>query len=212
MELIVLWFTSDNHFFHKNIIRLSGRPFSGLAEMHEYMIQEWNKRIKPTEKVYVLGDFSFANVRMTERILSRLMGYKILIKGNHDMPAHKCLAAGFQEVHENIFIELNGKKIFLSHFPYHPMKRYNKNPDGSVYVDDGDHTLDRRYLHKRIVDDGQHFLLHGHVHGAYRQRDRQINVGVDAWGYKPVSHEKLINMIEEGEQEILIEAAYDIED
>ena len=30
-----LWFTSDTHFCHENIIRFSGRPFRDAAEMNE---------------------------------------------------------------------------------------------------------------------------------------------------------------------------------
>lgn len=191
----MMWFTSDTHFFHNNIIRLSNRPFSGLAEMHEHFIDEWNKRVRPTEHVYVLGDFSFANVNMTRRIVDRLLGHKILIKGNHDPAAHKVLAMGFQEVHENIFIKMGNQKVFLSHFPYHPMTRYQKNSDGSIISDANEGPMDKRYLHKRIIDDGESWLLHGHVHGAWQRQGRQINVGVDVWNYKPVSHEKLLAVI-----------------
>lgn len=195
----MIWFTADMHFHHNNIIKLSNRPFSNLSEMHEHFIAEWNKRVKPTELVYVLGDFSFANVDATKLILDRLLGHKILVKGNHDAPAHKCLAAGFQEVHENIYIQLDGKKIFLSHFPYHPMTYYEKNPDGSVTIHYWAAGHDQRYLHKRIVDDGQSWLLHGHVHKSWKQNGRQINVGVDVWDYKLVSHEKILSIIEKGE-------------
>ncbi len=203
----MIWFTSDPHYWHKNIIRLSGRPFAHLHEMHEHLIQEWNKRVKPTEKVYVLGDFSFGSVGMTKGILDRLLGHKILIKGNHDMASHKMLAAGFQEVHENIFENIGNQRVLLSHFPYHPMQRYHKNPDGSVIADDAAYVGDRRYLHKRIVDDGEHWLLHGHVHGHYKQRGREINVGVDVWDFKPVPHEKILNMIEDGEQNLEVRNA-----
>lgn len=196
----MVWFTSDNHFFHKNVISHCKRPFATLHEMHEHMIHEWNKRIKPTEHVYVLGDFSFAGWTMTKKIVERLNGHKILIKGNHDLPAHKMLACGFNEVHENIWITLGSQKVLVSHFPFHPMTRYHRNSDGSVIADDVDMTLDRRYLHKRIVDDGEHWLLHGHVHCAWKQHGRQINVGVDQWDFKPVPHEKLLLMIEDGEK------------
>lgn len=196
----MIWFTSDNHFYHKNIIRLSNRPFADLTEMHEAFIEDWNKKVKPTELVYVIGDFSFSSTGPTKKIMDRLLGKKILIKGNHDMPAHKMLAAGFDEVHENIFIELGGHKVFLSHYPYHPMIAYGKYPNETVIGYPVGYKIDSRYLHKRIVDDGQSWLVHGHVHGAWKQNGRQINVGVDVWDYKLVSHEKLIRMIEAGPQ------------
>ena len=88
----MIWFTSDPHYFHKNVIRLCNRPFENLHVMHEHMIQEWNKRVKPNEKVYVLGDFAFSGWTLTKKILDRLNGHKILILGNHDLAAHKMLA------------------------------------------------------------------------------------------------------------------------
>lgn len=167
--------------------------------MHEHMIQEWNKRVKPNEKVYVLGDFAFSGWTLTKKILDRLSGHKILILGNHDLAAHKMLAAGFQEVHENIWIEIGAqKKVFLSHFPFHPMNAYGKYPDGRVYVGYPYEKIDTRYMHKRIVDDGESWLLHGHVHNAWKQNGRQINVGVDQWDFKLVPHEKILQMIEAG--------------
>ena len=196
----MIWFTSDNHFFHKNVISHCNRPFNNLHEMHEHMIQEWNKRVKPTEHIYVLGDFSFSGWTMTKKIVARLNGYKIFIKGNHDPAAHKLIAAGFNEVHENEWIKLGDQRVLLSHFPFHPMLNYHKNSDGSVIADDVDMSMDRRYLHKRIVDDGEQWLLHGHVHQHWKQNGRMINVGVDQWDFKPVPHDKILAMIEEGEK------------
>lgn len=194
----MIWFLSDPHFFHKNVIRLCDRPFVNMHEMHEFMIQEWNKRIKSNEKIYVLGDFAFSGWTLTKKILDRLNGHKILILGNHDLAAHKMLAAGFQEVHENIFIEIGAqKKVFLSHFPFHPMTSYS-NKYGVVTAEYPWEKVDKRYMHKRIVDDGEIWLLHGHVHGAWRQNGRQINVGVDVWDFKPVPHTKILQMIEAG--------------
>lgn len=204
----VVWFISDTHLWHKNIIRLSNRPFAHLHEMHEYIIQEWNKRVrKPTDKIYVLGDFTFANGTMTKPIVDRLNGYKIFIKGNHDRHAKHLLAMGFHEVHENIFIEIGNKqKVFLSHFPYHPMVSYQKPviltddqyPEPIIKYPEHWKRVDMRYMHKRIVDDGKSWLLHGHVHNAWVQNGRQINVGVDVNEFKPVSHHKILQMIAAG--------------
>jgi len=56
---------------------------------------------------------------------------------------------------------------------------------------------DRRTLHQRILDDGESILLCGHVHDKWKVKGRQINVGVDVWNYAPVSHEKILKLIEE---------------
>lgn len=194
----MIWFTSDNHFWHKNVIRLCNRPFAHLHEMHEYMIQEWNKRVKDNDKIYVLGDFSFANKTMTKPIIDRLKGHKILILGNHDRHAAKMVDMGFQEVHENIYIDIGHKqRVYLSHFPYHPMMIYRNNGK-NVEIEYPFEKIDKRYMHKRIVDTGEDWLLHGHVHCAWEQNGRQINVGVDVNGFAPVSHEKILQMIKAG--------------
>lgn len=167
--------------------------------MHQKIITEWNKRVKNTEHIYVLGDFSFGSIDKTTEILSQLSGYKIIIKGNHDMPAHKLIKMGFDEVHENLtFVLPGGIKVFLSHFPFHPMTKYQKLPDGAVFSDEASYVGDRRYLHKRIVDDGEKWLIHGHVHNSWKQSGKQINVGVDVWDFKPVSHEQIVNLINRG--------------
>jgi calcineurin-like phosphoesterase family protein len=198
----MIWFTSDTHFWHKNIIRLSKRPFDTLHQMHEHFIQEWNKRVQPNETVYVLGDFSFSNKTMTQPIISCLNGHKILILGNHDRHAKKMIEMGFDEVHENMYIEIGNKqKVYLSHYPFHPMNtfvRHKQGDDHKVAINWPYDKVDMRYMHKRIVDDGKMWLLHGHVHNAWLQNGRQINVGVDVWDYKPVPHEKILQLIEKG--------------
>lgn len=80
-----IWFTSDTHFFHQNIIKYSNRPYDSVEEMNEAMIAEWNSKVKKGDIVYHLGDFSFAKkVEKTMEIVERLNGSIFLIRGNHD--------------------------------------------------------------------------------------------------------------------------------
>ncbi len=189
----MLWFTSDLHFFHNNVIRNSGRPFKSMEEMHETLIENWNKRVGKKEVVYVLGDFSFGGMEKTKEILSRLKGYKILIKGNHDRDAEWMLRAGFDKVYENYYIELNpgNRKVFLSHFQYHPSwwRTIKLRVMGwGQYL---------RYNHKRMVDEGG-WLFMAHVHSRKKVwGDGMIHVGVDAWDYAPVSHTTLMKLMDE---------------
>lgn len=53
-----IFFTSDTHFGHNNIIKLSNRPFSSVEEMNEGLIERWNDVVGAEDIVYHLGDFS----------------------------------------------------------------------------------------------------------------------------------------------------------
>ena len=58
----------------------------------------------------------------------------------------------------------------------------------------GDSHDHDRFVAHRPVDRGA-WLLHGHVHERWQERDRMINVGVDAWDYRPVAEEQLAGLI-----------------
>src|SRR5689334_79272 len=59
------------------------RPFSCVEEMDNTMIQNWNKVVRPDDKVYHLGDVAMK--RSGVEILDQLNGDKRLIRGNHDI-------------------------------------------------------------------------------------------------------------------------------
>lgn len=174
------FYTSDHHFFHKNIIKLCNRPFNSLEEMHEKMIANWNDTVTPDDTVYYLGDFSFGSAEMSKRILNRLNGKKILIRGNHDKTSVTKL---FDQVHKDAALHVIDKLfINLSHYPYKDTEQdresYPAAPIKSPY------SLAM-------------WLLHGHVHNKWqvRPKDKMINVGVDVWGFKPVSEELIKKII-----------------
>jgi calcineurin-like phosphoesterase family protein len=77
----MIFFTSDTHFGHKNIIKFSNRPFYSIEEMDEVLIQNWNNVVGKNDTIYHLGDFCFGN---SKKYLKRLNGNIIRIKGSHD--------------------------------------------------------------------------------------------------------------------------------
>lgn len=201
----MIWLSSDQHFFHNNIIRFCNRPFKNLDEMHETMIKNWNQRVKSKERAYILGDFLFGGLTRLEKIIPRLNGEITLIRGNHDNASTRhYIELGFKDVRENELITLQkqgGEKVqvLLSHFPYYPIQKYTKlhKAGGSTYINlKLQDNYDIRYPHKRIVDTGEYWLIHGHVHQAWKVLGRQINVGVDVHDFKPVSHHKILEIIE----------------
>jgi len=79
-----LYFTSDPHFGHKNIIHFCERPFESVEEMNAKLIDNWNSVIKEDDLCFILGDFSMWGKQSWDNLLSRMIGRKILILGNHD--------------------------------------------------------------------------------------------------------------------------------
>lgn len=78
------WFVADEHFFHKNIIKYSKRPFKNLDEMHEKMISNHNSVVNKKDIVVHGGDFSFGNKEETWKIINQLNGTHFFIQGDHD--------------------------------------------------------------------------------------------------------------------------------
>lgn len=176
-----IWFTSDTHYGHHNIISYCGRPFQSSDEMNRDMVRRFNESVKPEDTTYHLGDFSL-NEKMVPIILPILNGTHHLIAGNHDQchprrskwqkATERYLGYGFKSVQ----IEASLGDWLLHHMPY-----------------TGDHTEKDRYSDYRPKNKGR-WLLCGHVHEKWKQRDRMINVGVDVWDYAPVNIKTLYAM------------------
>ena len=201
MVVMAVWFTADLHFGHENVIRYCDRPFHDVDEMNEQPIERWNETVAPDDTVWVLGDVAMGQIHDSLALVTRLRGHKILVAGNHDRCWHghgakahdwiqRYLRAGFERIlhdvahltlHDDGADDTGGRiPVLASHFPYH-----------------GDTQPTDRYLDHRPRDRGD-WLLHGHVHEQWRQRGRQINVGVDAWDYRPVSEATLAELIHAG--------------
>ena len=56
---MTIWFTSDTHFDHKNIIKYCNRPFKDIDEMNAELERRWNAVVAPGDRVFHLGDFAF---------------------------------------------------------------------------------------------------------------------------------------------------------
>jgi calcineurin-like phosphoesterase family protein len=52
-----IWFTTDFHFGHSNIIRYCNRPFRDVVEMDQTILERLNASVKLHDTLYFLGDF-----------------------------------------------------------------------------------------------------------------------------------------------------------
>ena len=152
----MIYFVSDTHFYHKNIIQYSKRPFSSVEEMNQKMIDNWNAIVKPTDTVWHLGDFAFCNYLLFAKLLSDLNGEKNVILGNHDKTIEenvtRLTSSGLlKSVQHYKELKYNSQFIVLLHYG---MRVWNKSHHGSI-------------------------MLYGHSHGSLPPWGKSVDVGVD---------------------------------
>ena len=122
-----LFFTSDTHFGHNNILKLGNkRPFNTIEEHDQTLIDNWNKVVGKGDIVFHLGDFSMNyDQEKIENTLKQLNGQKHLILGNHDRTKiqykflNNNLWQSVRDYHKLKWTLYNGKEItiILKHFP-----------------------------------------------------------------------------------------------
>lgn len=149
------FFTSDTHFFHKNILKFCPTTRKGqtVEEMNEILIRNWQEQVGANDIVHVLGDCFFCDAESAIRIMDRLPGHKYLTYGNHDkvIKNNSALRNKFVSVQDYREISICAKQVILFHFP---MLQWNKMHYGSYH-------------------------LFGHVHGSVPPYGRAMDVGVD---------------------------------
>jgi calcineurin-like phosphoesterase family protein len=185
---VSVFYSSDQHFGHANIIGYCNRPFADVSAMNEALVERWNAVVGVEDEVFVLGDVAMRIVPDGTLVhVSRLNGTKHLVAGNHDRCwegnrngaswLRRYRDAGFATVATSTTRTVAGRDVLLCHFPYA-----------------GDSHGSDRYAWARPVDTGL-WLLHGHVHDAWKVNGRQINVGCDVWGYAPVAEHVLADIM-----------------
>lgn len=149
-------FTSDLHFFHKNIVKFGKRPWTA-EENEDKLIELWNNQVGHGDTVWHLGDFFFVGknkVGKCREILAQLNGTIRCIKGNHDPDdlMQELLTCGaVYSVDKLKEIKINKTKVVLCHYP---MVVWNQSHRGSIQ-------------------------LHGHCHGSLNNFGKSIDVGLD---------------------------------
>lgn len=190
----MLWLTSDHHFGHDNIIKYHNRPFADAEEMGQRMLEIWNDTVDDGDDVWVVGDIAMGRRSDTLRYMKMAKGAKTLIPGNHDLCwehrknwdtyRYLYLDNGFARiVQAPMDLEIAGTVAQVHHFPY---RRADKLA-----------TFDRV-----APSDNGGWLIHGHVHSLWLQRQKMINVSVEPWDFAPVSADQIGALIQAGPREI----------
>jgi calcineurin-like phosphoesterase family protein len=165
-EDLMLFFTSDWHIGHRNIIEHCQRPFKDVQEMHRTLIDNYNSVVADKDEVWFLGDIGFRDADTINSVLSQLTGRKHIVWGNHDKANRKVLAPHFESAQD--YKELKYEKRFLVLMHY-PLQSWNKSKHGSIH-------------------------LHGHCHGSLPSHFvRRQDVGVDIYNFFPVSLNEILN-------------------
>lgn len=167
------FFTADLHLGHSNIIKYCNRPFSIVWDMDKTIIDNWNKKVKPEDDVYIVGDFCFARGnRGIEKLRyygSKLNGIKHLIKGNHDNFGC-CLQSNiFQSIDRLLKVKIENQKIILCHYA---MRVWDCSHHGSWH-------------------------LYGHSHGKLPDIGGLcFDIGVDCHNFFPLSFPEIKTIME----------------
>lgn len=169
------FYTADLHMGHPRILQYCDRPFSGIGEMNETLISNWNSVVSKEDIVYVLGDMFFYDLDSQRRIMKRLNGKKILILGNHD----KSAGTRKSEMKLADYIYVGWDEVVLELL----LTTINKKPIGLVH-DPALCNLDLSIP-----------WLCGHVHNLFERQGNVINVGVDVNNFTPVSEEEIIRRL-----------------
>jgi calcineurin-like phosphoesterase family protein len=141
--------------------------------MNTHIMLQHNSRVKPEDVVYFLGDFCFRNspggkagegtIHKSEHYRKQLNGHIIFVKGNHDR--NNSLKTNI----EKVIIRYGGHQICMIHNPIHADVNYELNFVGHVHEK---WKFKRARLGFSFTD--------------------MINVGVDVWGFKPISFEEIM--------------------
>lgn len=181
-----VFFTSDFHLFHNNVLRFDNRPFADVHEMHKVIEERWNEVVTEDDIVIYLGDLSFARKEdkaYVEGMMHGLNGEIHFIMGNHDKWEDIKKFTMFKSQQDYLEVRIthmvDGKSVEnLFCCMHYPIFSWNKAHHGSYHV-------------------------HGHTHGNlhhgedvnYYNNRRVIDAGCMLHEYKPISYLDVIEKL-----------------
>lgn len=144
------YYIADQHFYHDNLNEhMDCRGFENGEAMNEYMICQWNSKVRPKDEVVILGDFCISpKGEDANAILSRLNGRKYLVVGNHDryLDSKDFYLKHFRWITPYREMKDNKRKVILSHYPIMCYNgQYRRDSEGTPRT----------------------WMLYGHVHNTF---------------------------------------------
>ena len=155
---MTVFFTADTHFGHGGALGLYRRPFASVAQMDAAMVQAWQSVVGAADEVWHLGDFAVGRRVDSAALLATLPGRKHLVTGNNDPDAVTSLH-GWSSVQSYAEVTVDGTRLVLCHYAFRTW-----------------HDMGRGAWN-----------LHGHSHGRLKPLPHQVDVGVDAWNFRPIT-------------------------
>lgn len=155
---MTIFLTADTHFGHGGALGLYRRPFPSVAAMDAAIIAAWQAVVGPEDEVWHLGDFAVGRQVDAAGLLAALPGRKHLVTGNND-PDSITTQPGWASVQPYSELVLDGTRLVLCHYAFRTWRDMGRGA----------------------------WNLHGHSHGRLKKLPRQVDVGVDAWQFRPVT-------------------------
>lgn len=185
------WFTSDLHFFHKNITSGESnwpdkindcRQFNTTKEMSQHIVKQMNKYVKEDDILYFLGDWCFQGIGNIWNLRKQLRCKTIhFIYGNHDSHILKnkllpnCGKVICIDTMEQLYVDKNdhcsdvyAQEIFTSF-----QEKLDIILNGNIFKL-SHHPPQEKY-------NKQYYYLYGHVHGSdeFVPESKKLDVGID---------------------------------
>lgn len=174
-----IFFCSDHHLGHKNIINFSStkafRPFDNIEEHNAEIIKRHNATVTNKDTVYFLGDFCFGARNIP--LAGEFNGNKKLILGNHDMYN----IDEYRKYFTKIFGACQFQNLILTHIPVHTCQfdRFIMNIHG--------------HLHSKVVMDDRKVSTDGTLIEEAKPDWRYFNVSLEQINLTPIPYDVIID-------------------
>ena len=188
----MIFFTSDTHINHNNVIKLCNRPFADIIEHDSEIIRRHNSVVKDADDIWDLGDVGYrCSAQYLVHCLKQMNGKRHVIMGNHDKPLRQAynqgllkdlidsgkleIVGGDTAINDSTLsiskmLNIEGQRVFVSHYAY---KTWPGAFRGAI-------------------------MLYGHSHGNLTEsKYKSFDVGVDSHNFYPWSWIEIIDKLKQ---------------